>query len=202
MYSVYNSSNDVSRKHDLDPLAHYTFYNVFSKEEINSIIQLSSAVEQNVATIMSRGDMNTTLSYRSSQIKWLEYNNETEWIFKKLSDCIVQANNTFWNFHLIGFGEHLQFTEYYASENGKYDWHLDVGDAAPHRKLSVTVQLTDENDYEGGEFKFLKGKDPETIEKAIGSVTVFPSYLLHCVSPVTKGVRRSLVCWITGEPFV
>ena len=65
------------------------------------------------------------------------------------------------------------------------------------RKLSVVVQLTDPDEYEGGEFKFKYVEQPEGFNNR-GSVLVFPSYLEHCVTPVTKGTRHSLVTWIEG----
>ena len=68
------------------------------------------------------------------------------------------------------------------------------------RKLSITVQLSDPTEYEGGDFYFAAGENPdmEAMRKK-GSVMVFPSYMVHAVKPVTKGVRRSLVCWFEGD---
>jgi PKHD-type hydroxylase len=72
-----------------------------------------------------------------------------------------------------------------------------------HRKLSMTIQLSEPNEYEGGEFEI----DPEfgVLDQAVikqrGTVLVFPSFLRHRVAPVTSGIRRSLVCWAEGPKF-
>ncbi len=75
------------------------------------------------------------------------------------------------------------------------------------RKLSVTINLSDENSYEGGNLMFDFGQHVEnqlhecTIARNKGSIIVFPSYIDHCVTPVTKGTRYSLVNWLLGRPF-
>lgn len=92
----------------------------------------------------------------------------------------------------------LQFGEY--SEGGHYDWHHDVNwenDGKYDRKLSVVIQLSDGNSYEGGDFEFREIEKPSAF-RIQGSVLVFPSYLLHRVLPVTKGTRHSIVGWMEG----
>ena len=62
------------------------------------------------------------------------------------------------------------------------------------------MQLSNGDDYEGGELEFLNVDTP-VLHRSIGSITIFPSYLPHRVKPVTEGVRHSLVAWIHGQPF-
>ena len=77
------------------------------------------------------------------------------------------------------------------------------------RKLSMTLNLTDPNDYEGGNllFDFGEASQAKQSQKEIdvartqGTLIVFPSFLRHCISPVTKGTRYSLVNWSLGRPF-
>jgi PKHD-type hydroxylase len=68
------------------------------------------------------------------------------------------------------------------------------------RKLSVIVQLTDPEEYEGCDLNLNVGSI-NTMKKTQGSVIVFPSYVLHQVTPITKGTRHSLVAWLAGDPF-
>ena len=81
------------------------------------------------------------------------------------------------------------------------------------RKLSVSVQLSEPDSYEGGEFEqmYISQTTDGIIEKKVdtltevssrGSILVFPGFVWHRVLPVTKGTRRSLVGWVVGEPFV
>ena len=91
-------------------------------------------------------------------------------------------------------------------DTDKYDWHLDIGDCSTSlRKITAIIQLSDENDYAGGEFEFSmsndKGDDNCYGSRKKGSLILFPAYLGHRVRPVTSGVRYSIVTWILGNSF-
>jgi PKHD-type hydroxylase len=73
------------------------------------------------------------------------------------------------------------------------------------RKLSLVMCLSDpEKDFVGGEFEINVGnqEEPETILMKKGRMIFFPSYIIHRVKPVTKGIRKTIVIWITGPKFV
>jgi PKHD-type hydroxylase len=110
----------------------------------------------------------------------------------------------------------MQFTKYKSNQH--YDWHQDAFVEAYKsedvhfmnkiRKLSTVVFLSDPKDYEGGEFLVdfphpkIKNKPIEIKEaKKRGSILIMPSFIWHCVKPVTKGTRYSLVCWSLGPSF-
>ena len=138
--------------------------------------------------------------YRSSEVSWIRPSEANTWIFSKTFDLVRKVNQRCYQMELSGFTEPLQVAEY--SSNGHYDWHLDVG-AGPFsvRELSFIVQLSDPADYEGGEVEFLCSREPVTAPKERGSMTLFPSYLLHRVKAVTRGARFSLVGWIGGPHY-
>ena len=103
------------------------------------------------------------------------------------------------------FLEDLQFSEYTEERGGFYAKHYDSGQKksldnyVDVRKLSFTIQLTDENEYEGGELIFhidKKEKKKKKAPKSKGTIIFFESDILHEVTPVTKGVRHSLVSWV------
>jgi PKHD-type hydroxylase len=94
----------------------------------------------------------------------------------------------------------LQFTRYQAPGE-HYEWHIDRGMQTGTRKLSLSLQLSDPDDYEGGDLEMWFGGEPTKASRERGMMTFFPSYVMHRVTPVTKGVRYSLVCWISGPPF-
>ena len=81
-----------------------------------------------------------------------------------------------------------------------YAWHQDYGGQIS-RKLSLVLQLTDPSRYEGGNLQTMTNQDVFTVRKQRGLVTVFPSFTLHQVTPVTQGSRQSLVAWISGPPY-
>jgi len=104
----------------------------------------------------------------------------------------------------------IQLTAYHGEDQGYYNWHQDCffEQATPYmRKLSVVIQLSSPEDYEGGELMFttqyVTGWNEEKAQaiKQKGTVIVFPSFYTHKVNPVTKGTRRSLVAWIEGPPW-
>ena len=137
---------------------------------------------------------------RDSKIAWMNY----PWLYNLFIPYVTNANNNAgWNFQ-FDESESCQFSVY---EPGQfYDWHADSKEE-PYkngkvRKLSVTVSLSDPKDYDGGVLEFnLGGKTITQGSKAKGAISVFPSYLLHRVSPVTRGTRKSLVLWVGGNQF-
>ena len=147
---------------------------------------------------------------RDSEIAWLD----EKWIYNKIIPIVNSANQSAgWNFQ-HEFVEPAQFTKY--GLNQYYGWHYDGGmdihnakyGKNLNRKLSVTINLVDETDYEGGNLRFDFGPHQHG-ERYIeckeirprGSVVVFPSFIYHQVTPVTKGTRYSLVMWFNGKPF-
>lgn len=145
---------------------------------------------------------------RRSRIAWIPVDDSSGWIYDKLAVIAGRANRSY-GFDLIGFTEDLQFTEY-RDAGAFYTWHQDGldGDLAV-RKLSMVVQLSDPDDYDGGELEFfaLDGDESEsaTDRRALmrrrGTVVVFPAFEYHRVAPMLSGTRRSLVCWIGGPRF-
>lgn len=137
--------------------------------------------------------------YRRSKISWLTGN---ETISKTLQPYVQSAAHTMQV--VTSSLSELQYTEYHGSNEGKYDWHHDVDwnkNDGGDRKLSVTVQLSDPEDYEGGHFEFLEVEQPSSEIRDKGTVLVFPSYLHHRVTPVTSGVRKTLVAWFEGPTW-
>ena len=152
---------------------------------------------------------------RNSDLVWLDGN----WIYKEIHPFVHEANRKAgWNFDWE-ISESCQFTKYKL--NQYYDWHCD-GWNSPYkkgpncglvRKLSMTCQLTDGADYNGGDLEFdFRNYEPHMREEARhkvsckeilpkGSIVVFPSFVWHRVKPVTKGTRYSLVVWNLGKPF-
>ena len=137
---------------------------------------------------------------RKSRVAWIK----DKRILNLLHDHVGLANFNVFNFHIYNVAD-IQYTEYLASEGGHYNWHHDINwssDTKHERKLSVTVQLSDPSEYEGGDFVFDECSTPNSdILKQKGTVLVFPSYLRHRVEPVTKGIRKSLVSWFEGPRF-
>ena len=191
-YSTWNFDQSFKK----DPVHLYAFCDeVFTKEECETIIQIGKKFTSTAYTANDKDD-----NYRDSEIAWLYPNEEYKWIFSRIAEVVVNLNYRFFGFDIQGFHEGIQFTKY-SAPGGKYGKHLDCEVGTEIRKLSVTLQLSDPNDYEGGELNLITGDRPNFMSKERGHVAIFPSYILHEVLPVTKGTRYSLVCWVTGKPF-
>ena len=101
----------------------------------------------------------------------------------------------------------VQYTVYDGVDEDHYDWHHDTfwaGPTAFDRKVSLSIQLTDPSEYEGGDLEFAEMKEgtyDKDAWKGKGTVIAFPSVIRHRVTPVTSGVRKSLVAWVEGPKF-
>jgi len=183
-----------------NPAHWYWFDEGFSNDEIARIERMSTAFNLGKAQISDNELINEDI--RKSETGWIPFTDEYRWIYEKLAGMIQEANDVLWHFDLGEMEEMIQYTIYYE-DGGHYDYHLDVGPGYPlnQRKISITVQLTGPDDYEGGDFEILRGGSPESLPKKKGCVLVFPSYILHRVKPVTKGTRKSLVLWVGGGSY-
>jgi PKHD-type hydroxylase len=138
---------------------------------------------------------NKDKKHRHSKVSWIRQTDETVWIYNKLIWAMDSLNKSFLHLDWDQWIEDIQLTRY--SPGDHYTWHMDVGAGKDtSRKLSCSVLLN--NSYKGGEFEFFTGSEPSSLPNAVGKVIVFPSYTLHRVCPVTKGVRYSLVAWGHG----
>jgi PKHD-type hydroxylase len=171
----------------------------FTEQELNWLQAEAKRAESN-AQVGGGGGGVVDSNIRRSQVSWLNNNPDTKWVFDKLADVVSKMNAQHFRFDLTGFGETLQLTNYDQSENGMYGWHQDYGGGIS-RKLSMAVQLTDPAEYEGGNLQVMTAANPQNIRKQRGLIAIFPSYVLHQVTPVTQGSRQSLVAWVSGPAF-
>ena len=216
----------------------YIYYNkAISESDCDRIIKIGTSKLQPAQTIdgkdvhndemktaandMTKEDLDKlgikeTAYMRDSQVAWLS----DKWIYDKVLPFINDANKKAgWNWK-HDYIEQIQFTKY--GLNQFYNWHADgnsdhysVYKNKPNpqmngkiRKISVTINLVDGSEYEGGNLKFDFGpQGGENRFKVIneirpkGSMVVFPSFFYHQVTPVTKGTRYSLVMWCCGKPW-
>ena len=145
---------------------------------------------------------------RRSQIRWIEPH------IKDTTQLTNLCTNLFFDINREYFGLdiqkifNIQYTEYLATNKGFYSTHIDsfVGKGEMYdRKLSMTIQLSDSDEYEGCDFEFnsdiIKEPPDRDFLRQKGRVLIFPSFLPHKVNPVTKGIRKSLVTWIEGPAW-
>ncbi|NDG29025.1 2OG-Fe(II) oxygenase [bacterium] len=178
--------------------------NFLTPEECVKIINYKD--NKNIVSDFSKGKIGTekiNIKVRESNIGFIVSNYYTEWLYKKvykLSQILSEDLDI-----ELDYVEQLQLAEYSKDYQGYYHRHVDIGGVvnSRHRKISATIQLSDPNDYEGGELLIysLHGSESMTAPKEIGSLTFFSSVVLHEVTKVTKGIRYSLVIWFSGPKF-
>lgn len=196
---------------------YWHFQATLSDKECNDIIKIGKEKLNNEgkkATVLD-GELE---EYRKSNVCWFN----DQWLYDMLWPYLNVANkNAGWNFD-FDVSEDIQFTSY--DKGGFYNWHVDGGsdhnsvynkDDTPFenyygkiRKLSMSVNLSDKNDYDGGDllFKVFDDKHEESIVKCEeantrGTIIIFPSFVRHKVTPITRGEKYSLVMWTLGKPF-
>ena len=191
------------KKSETDTQNYYWFQSGFSKEELDVIYKGVDKIPFHGASLLGNSNVDEIKNIRSSSVKWIPKNEEWMWLYQKLMDMASTANDELWNFNLISVPELIQYTEYYDVEGGHYTWHQDIGTGVgSHRKISITVQLSEPDEYEGGDLEIFKGGESYvTAERGAGVVFIFPSYMMHRVTKVTKGTRRSFVLWVGGDHY-
>jgi PKHD-type hydroxylase len=185
----------------VDTQNYYFFEKGFTDEELDKIYKDVANIQ--FINAGTGPENNQDKSIRSSSVKWVPKDKEWAWLYDKMMTMIIEANDNVWNFDLYSVLDNIQYTEYHATNDGHYGWHQDIGPGPlSTRKVSITVQLSGPDEYEGGDLEYWKGgQDIQKAPRGKGVVFIFPSYMMHRVTPVTKGVRRSFVLWVGGGHY-
>jgi PKHD-type hydroxylase len=170
---------------------------VLSKEFCDSALAQVDWATAEQGTLTNAGIVD--LEQRRTDVIWQDFMQPLGCIARSYMDIANQSAG--WGYSLAS-QESTQIGRYKSSDNGYYDWHMD---SAPpqngiQRKLSISILLSDPSDFEGGELQFKNMEDHKVLTKR-GSIIVFPSFIEHRVTPVTKGVRYSAVTWASGPSF-
>lgn len=178
----------------------YVFYDrFFTPKEVDDIRGLWDA-EQEVDATLSGGNVEEDDLLRKTKLMYLEDSHDNAWMYQKLGQVGIQCNHERYGYDLLGFHHLLQLARY--REGDFFDWHLDFGAGEiSHRKLSISVQLSDPDEYEGGDLQFMVNQNIINAPREKGTVIIFPSFILHRVTPIIKGTRHSIVAWLGGPPY-
>ena len=141
---------------------------------------------------------NTNAQIRRSQVVMLGNEQRYAWLYDRIWSAAQECNRLFFCVDIVGVEANIQLARYDGSDRGFYNWHTDFAGIRPLRKLSISIQLSRAEDYEGGDLELLYGSEPQKLDKTRGAFIAFPSFMLHRVMPVTRGTRWSLVAWVMG----
>ena len=175
---------------------------LFTPQQCQDIINMGhqqKAEEAKVGSTGKEGKHDT--KKRITTISWIPFKTMPE-MYTMIERTMKQVNGNHFGYEGMQITEPGQFTEY--PKGGFYDWHMDAEVNCiyepPVRKISMTILLSPQNEYEGGDLEFMAegNKPPQLIQ---GQAIYFCSMLRHRVSKVKRGIRRSLVMWFGGPPF-
>jgi len=206
---MYNAIHNNPRDRRKSTYPFVMWYNGFSEEELQKIEILEKNFSFENSKIFSDEGLQENNNIRKSKTKFFSRDQETDWIFKRFNDIIKNINDDFYGFDLNGY-ENIQYTIYDSEDEGTYDWHMDTflgkndGKTEETRKLTVILMLSESGrDFVGGDLQMNIGMEnnPMTIELYKGRIVAFPSFLIHKVTPVIRGIRKSLVIWVEGPKF-
>jgi PKHD-type hydroxylase len=196
-YFFYKTRRLLQQNYTKIPLILHNFVsynNVFTKNECNEIINYSNNYIENHTS-----DIEIKI-----KMCYLLPDKKINFIYDRIRKLVTETNMNIWNYNLYDFGEPIKFLEYNEKYNSHLKIHNDIGNVRgweSFRKLTIIVQLTDENTYEDCNLMIQNGDKLVTTNKNQGSIIIFPSFMMHQVTPITKGIRHSLVLWAYGSPF-
>ena len=173
----------------------------FTPEECNKIIDVASNDYAMKASVGTDKVSKQNLKIRDVDNYFIFLNDDTRWIYEKIMAAVSLANHEHFNYNITGITHELQLLHYRSDDGqGHYDWHVDVGDGnAAYRKISISIMLSPGDKYKGGSLEVNDHGVLKEAERDQGSIHMFPSYMLHRVTPVTEGERWVLVIWISGS---
>lgn len=171
-----------------------------SPAECDALVTLCAATNMTDAGLVRA---TTAHQIRRADLVWLDDLPQAAWVMDRMISLVAAANRQTFGFDLTEFAESPQVARYEAERAAHFDWHSDIGSGAlaAKRKLTVVVQLSNPGDYQGGTLDLRPDSNLAQMPRDRGTAVVFPSFVLHRVTPVTTGTRWSLTLWSHGPAF-
>lgn len=145
-------------------------------------------------------------SIRSTKVAWVHRNCEiTENLYRKMEQVMLRLNVEHFRSELSGLRT-LQYAVYSETDAGYFDWHIDYGrdptdPQQEPRKITLSVQLSEGSSYDGCDLEVRAAHLIDAAPRQRGALVAFRANALHRVTPITRGIRRSLVAWAAGPEY-
>lgn len=179
---------------------------LLSPEQCDDILKIDSSVFP-PGVLTNDGVKNVVNNnWRIAKAGWVPRDGY-EWLYNLVRVKAAEENAMNFGVNVIGILDGISFMRYEADESGaglhgKFNWHSDIGEGYTNmRKLSMVISLSDPEEYEGGDLRLFINGEMNVGKLQKGEMAIFPSYVQHCVTPVTKGVRQTLVAFISGPRY-
>ena len=142
---------------------------------------------------------------RTTQVAWVRRTPETEDLYLRMEAVVLRLNAEHFRADLTGLST-MQFAVYRENDSGYFDWHSDYGrdrndPGQEPRKLTLSLQLSDGASYDGCDLEARAVWQADTAPRERGTLVAIRSNVLHRVTPITRGMRKSLVIWATGPEY-
>ena len=172
---------------------------LFTPAELDRLEHDCDALQLEQAQLTGSGDI------RSTQVAWVHRTPATEALYQRMERVILEVNSKVFRFDLSGLTP-MQYAVYRQSEAGYFDWHNDYGryrgdPGLEPRKITMSLQLSDGADYDGCDLEIRASHPLDVAPRERGTLVAFRANALHRVTPITRGVRKSLVIWAAGPEF-
>jgi len=175
---------------------------IFTPEQCQDIINMGHRQESEDAMVgITEKEGTYDTKRRITTISWIPFKAMPD-MYRIIEKSMNQANGNHFGYEGMQLSEIAQFTEY--PKGGFYDWHMDANlnglSEPPVRKISMTVLLSPQHEFEGGELEFMS-ENNKPAQLMQGQAIFFCSLIRHRIAKVKKGIRRSLVMWFGGPPL-
>jgi PKHD-type hydroxylase len=180
---------------------------LFTEDEIDEIVKYCEEAPRIDGQIGAGAGEKLDIDIRKSKVSFIERNEENNWFFSRIQAASNKLNSKFFGFDIEVLNT-MQYTVY-DEEGSHYDWHWDIytGNALNNledikqRKLTSVLQLDNPDDYEEGFLQLNSCGTISEVDRKKGYMVCFPSFLVHRVTPVKSGKRRTLVAWFNGPDW-
>ena len=169
----------------------YYIENGFDKENIK---KLEDLIKNYKFSKGMTGDIELGTTFASEytnnrDIAYINPTTQTKWLYDLLVPFALEANENLFHFDINTVTDSIHYV-IYPKDNGHLTWHMDVSQGdSNRRKLAMTIQLSDPSEYEGGDFQIWRGGNEFiTVTRKKGDIIIFPTFLMHRVTPITKGI--------------
>lgn len=172
---------------------------VFSHDECSAFIEAFDCLKRSEAETWDGEKFSVNPSCRSLEITRIPISPDIRWIYERMDKVFFWAADL-WGLDVRRTIDDIKYLVYSAGSHFS-KWHRDAGyEQTALRKISMSVELSDPSEYEGGEFYVFPDCDEHVAgsDRQAGHAVVFPSHHYHRVTKVTKGTRRALLNWISG----
>jgi len=203
-------------------LPFFIYPEAFSSESVSKALDIGSNLDLKQAQVNSVNGVVVNKERRYCEVGYITHVPSNDWLYEEIWNIFTYVNEKNWKYPIDSMSQ-VEFLAYGAGHN--INWHRDTlaqtarstQDGPDWDKiLSLTIQLSDAEDYDGGDSQFLDEESDSDADPVVAkefspgnpivsqmrrkrSLIVFPSVLMHRVTEVTRGTRKSLVVWAGGK---